>query len=51
MTIHVHGADNHLFFAGSGPSTPAEYEAVQHVDPAVVDDIADWCHRTTPAVT
>lgn len=42
VTIHVHDADNHLFFPGAGPSTPAEYELVQHVDPAVIADIAEW---------
>nr|BFE99136.1 hypothetical protein GCM10020241_08120 [Streptoalloteichus tenebrarius] len=29
VTIRVHEADNHLSFPGSGPSTPAEYEAPQ----------------------
>lgn len=42
VTIRVYAADNHLFFAGAGPSTPAEYDAPQHVDPAVVADIARW---------
>lgn len=42
VTIHVYDADNHLFFPGAGPSTPAEYEPPQHVDPAVVADIAEW---------
>jgi uncharacterized protein len=42
VTIRVHGADNHLFFPGTGPSTPAEYETPQHVDPAVVAEIARW---------
>ena len=42
VTIRVYDADNHLFFTGSGPSTPAEYEPVQHMDPAVVADIAAW---------
>jgi uncharacterized protein len=42
VTIRVHDADNHLFFPGTGPSTPAEYETPQHVDPAVVADIARW---------
>ncbi|MFB9684258.1 alpha/beta hydrolase family protein [Amycolatopsis plumensis] len=42
VTIRVHEADDHLFFRGEGPSTPAAYEAPQHVDPAVVADIADW---------
>ncbi|MEV0353145.1 alpha/beta fold hydrolase [Nonomuraea sp. NPDC050680] len=42
VTIRVHDADDHLFFSGSGPSTPADYESPQHVDAAVVADIADW---------
>jgi dienelactone hydrolase len=42
VTIRVYDADNHLFFPGAGPSTPAEYEPAQHVDPAVVADIAGW---------
>jgi uncharacterized protein len=42
ITIHVYDADNHLFFTGSGPSAPAEYEPAQHVDPSVVADIATW---------
>jgi dienelactone hydrolase len=42
VTIHVYDLDNHFFFPGRGPSTPAEYEAVQHTDPAVITDIAAW---------
>jgi len=42
VTIRVYPADNHLFFPGEGPSTPAEYQSPQHVDPAVVADIAAW---------
>ncbi|MDS0138550.1 MULTISPECIES: serine aminopeptidase domain-containing protein [unclassified Amycolatopsis] len=42
VTIRVHEAADHLFFRGEGPSTPAGYEAPQHVDPAVVTDIAAW---------
>ncbi len=42
VTIGVYDADNHLFFPGEGPSTPSEYEPPQHVDPAVIDDIARW---------
>jgi dienelactone hydrolase len=42
VTIRVYDADNHLFFPGAGPSTPAEYEAAQHVDPAVIADITTW---------
>ncbi|MEU5027850.1 alpha/beta hydrolase family protein [Streptomyces milbemycinicus] len=47
VTMRVYDADDHLFFPGSGPSTPAEYETPQHVDPAVVADIAGWL--TPPA--
>jgi hypothetical protein len=32
----------HLFCTGDGPSSPSEYEPAQHLDPAVVTDIADW---------
>ncbi|MFI6395501.1 serine aminopeptidase domain-containing protein [Nonomuraea sp. NPDC050540] len=42
VTIRVYDADDHLFFPGSGPSTPADYGKPQHVDAAVVTDIADW---------
>ncbi|MFF1713969.1 alpha/beta hydrolase family protein [Streptomyces sp. NPDC058268] len=40
--IRVYEADNHLFFPGAGPSTPAEYGTPQHVDPAAIADIAHW---------
>jgi dienelactone hydrolase len=42
VTVRVYAADNHFFFAGEGPSTPAEMEPAQHMDPAVVTDIAAW---------
>ena len=42
VTIRVYDADNHLFFPGTGPSTPMEYEPAQHVDETVVADIAHW---------
>lgn len=45
VTIRVLPADNHLFFSGSGQSEPAEYEPAQHVDGAVVDDVAQWIHQ------
>ncbi|MEV6562389.1 alpha/beta fold hydrolase [Nocardia sp. NPDC051756] len=45
VTTRVYPADNHMFFPGAGPSTPADYEAPQHVDPAIVTDIADWLAR------
>jgi dienelactone hydrolase len=49
VTIRVYGPDNHLFFPGSGPSTPAEYEPAQHMDAAVVADIASWLTGVKPA--
>ena len=42
VTIRVYEPDNHLFFPGTGPSAPVEYEPAQHMDPAVVTDIASW---------
>jgi len=42
VAIRVYAPDNHMFFPGTGPSAPAEYEPAQHVDPAVVADIASW---------
>lgn len=45
VTIRVLPADNHLFFSGSGQSEPAEYEPAQHVDDAVVGDVAQWIHQ------
>ena len=42
VTTGVYEPNNHLFFPGTGPSVPAEYEPAQHMDPAVVTDIASW---------
>jgi dienelactone hydrolase len=42
VTIRIYDADDHMFFAGAGKSTPADYERPQHVDAAVVAGIADW---------
>jgi len=36
---------NHLFVAGEGRSTPAEYEQAGHVDATVIALIADWIGR------
>jgi hypothetical protein len=49
VTVRVYPTFNHLFVAGSGPSTPAEYEPAQHVDPAVIADIADWLQTVPPS--
>ncbi|WP_019930448.1 S9 family peptidase [Nocardia sp. BMG111209] len=42
VTITVHEADDHQFFPGSGRSTPDSYLSAQHMDPAVVAEIAAW---------
>jgi uncharacterized protein len=42
VTIRVYPADNHFFFPGAGPSSPAKLAAAQHLDPEVVADIGDW---------
>lgn len=40
---------NHLFVAGEGRSTPAEYQQAGHVDAAVIALIADWIGRSNAA--
>ena len=35
---------NHFFIAGSGPSTPQEYNTPGHVEADVVEDMANWIH-------
>ena len=47
VTIRVYDADNHPFFPGTGPSKPSEYEHAQHVDPAVIAEIATWLATTS----
>jgi uncharacterized protein len=42
VTIRVYPADNHFFFPGTGPSSPAELATAHHVDPEVVADVAAW---------
>jgi hypothetical protein len=42
VTIRIYDADDHMFFAGVGDSAPADYQLPQHVDAAVIADIADW---------
>lgn len=39
---------NHLFVAGTGPSSPDEYARPGYVAPAVVDDVAAWIARLHP---
>jgi hypothetical protein len=42
VRVRVYDADNHLFFPGANQSTPADYGPPQHVEQAVIDDIARW---------
>lgn len=39
---------DHYFFTGTQASTPASYHEPQHVDPQVINDIADWIAQTAP---
>jgi dienelactone hydrolase len=45
VQFRTYPALNHLFIAGSGPLSPAEYSEPGHVDGAVVVDIASWILR------
>lgn len=40
---------NHLFAAGEGKSTPAEYQKPGHVDQEVIEDLARWMKERSPA--
>lgn len=42
VTIKSYPTLNHLFQAGEGKSTPAEYERGGHIPDFVLDDIATW---------
>ncbi|HEY4456090.1 MAG TPA: alpha/beta fold hydrolase [Pseudonocardiaceae bacterium] len=42
VTFAIYDADDHLFFPGDGPSTPASYAPAQHVDEALITDVATW---------
>ena len=42
VTLHSYPALNHLFVAGEGKSTAAEYRKPGHVAPEVIDEIAKW---------
>jgi pimeloyl-ACP methyl ester carboxylesterase len=48
VTFEVFGPANHLLAAGEGASTPAEYQALQHVAPEIVDMVARWIGAQTP---
>ena len=42
VVFHSYPALNHLFVAGEGKSTDAEYRKPAHVAPEVIDEIAKW---------
>jgi len=42
VTFKTYPALNHLFVAGEGKSTEAEYRKPGHVAPEVIDDLAKW---------
>jgi hypothetical protein len=46
VTIRIYPADNHFFFPGAGPSSPAELDRPHHLDPQLVADINDWLTST-----
>ncbi len=48
VTLRLFPQLNHLFVAGEGPSTPAEYERPGHVAAEVVEAVASWV-RALPA--
>lgn len=45
VTLKSYPELNHLFIAGTGRSTPSEYEQVGNVDERVVEDIAAWIKK------
>jgi alpha-beta hydrolase superfamily lysophospholipase len=45
VQLKSYPALNHLFIAGSGPSTPVEYQRPGHVEETVVADIAGWIKK------
>ncbi len=48
VRIIEYPALNHLFIAGSGLSSPAEYGVAGSVDGQVISDIADWILALRP---
>jgi dienelactone hydrolase len=42
VTLKLYPDLNHLFMAGEGKSTPAEYEIAGHVAEQVIEDIVGW---------
>ncbi|MRH87559.1 alpha/beta fold hydrolase [Nocardia sp. SYP-A9097] len=46
--ITLYPTADHMFFPGTGPSTPTSYQSPNHVAPTVITDIANWLTRTRP---
>ena len=42
ITVAVYDAYDHMFFRGEGRSNPADYVPAQHVDEALIIDVANW---------
>jgi len=42
VTLKTYLTLNHLFIAGTGTSTPDEYQQLSHVAVVVIDDVAAW---------
>lgn len=49
VTLRTYPSLNHLFIAGSGTPSPAEYAKEGHVDEKVVGDIIAWVKALPPA--
>ena len=47
-TLKLYPALDHRFVAGTGLSSPEQYEEPGHVDAKVVDDIASWVNALSP---
>jgi dienelactone hydrolase len=44
-TLKSYPGLNHFFMSGTGPGSPAEYAKANHVERAVIEDLAAWCQR------
>jgi alpha-beta hydrolase superfamily lysophospholipase len=42
VTMKTYPSLNHIFVAGTGPITPAEYNVAAFMDEEVVRDVAEW---------
>ena len=49
VTFKMIGGMDHLLRTGEGPSTPAQYKQVGHVDSQLITLIAEWLLSTSPA--